>query len=169
MKSYVIILILAILVASCDKEDEITFIKKPSDEIVKYEITLENNQIVEYVKFVNDIQSQTTIFQDFDSVVNMIRTNSSNEIIYKKVFYIGDNDLAISATDSSFSDYGLFVTNMDYVYENGFLTYAEMNWKQYGENADSGVVYISNTIENNNIIESTESFPDLTSGCTDYF
>ena len=83
MKSYVIILILAILVASCDKEDEITFIKKPSDEIVKYEITLENNQIVEYVKFVNDIQSQTTIFQDFDSVVNMIRTNSSNDIIYK--------------------------------------------------------------------------------------
>ncbi len=167
MKIKFLFLIFIVLIISCNKEEP-NFINIPSDEITRYQITIENNQIVEYVKFVNDIQLESTVFQDFDSVVHMIRTNTSNEIIYKKTFYITDNDLASSAIDSIFSDNGLYIANLDYEYQNGFLINTTIDWKRNGENADSGQVYISKTIENENIIEVTKSIHDWTSGCTDY-
>ena len=168
MKNNFLFLISIVLIISCDKEEEPSFINIPSDEIIRYQITVENNQIAEYVKYVNDIQLESTVFQDFDSVVYMIRTNASNEIIYKKTYHIANSDLASSAIDSSFSEYGLYVANLEYEYNNGFLINTNIDWKREGENADSGQVYIGKTIENENIVEINESFPDWPSGCTDY-
>ncbi len=168
MKNNFLFLILIVLIISCNKEKEPTFINIPSDEVIRYQITVENNQIAEYVKYVNDIQLESTVFQNFDSVVYMIRTNVSNEIIYKKTYYIDNTDLASSAIDSSFSENGLYVANLQYEYNNGFLINIIIDWEREGENADSGQIYIVKTIENENIVKINKSFPDWSSGCTDY-
>lgn len=153
MKNNFLFLILIVLIISCNKEKEPTFINIPSDEVIRYQITVENNQIAEYVKYVNDIQLESTVFQNFDSVVYMIRTNVSNEIIYKKTYYIDNTDLASSAIDSSFSENGLYVANLQYEYNNGFLINIIIDWEREGENADSGQIYIVKTIENENIVK----------------
>jgi len=154
---------------SCDKKDKPIFINDASDGILKYQINLIDNKILEYSKFVNDELIETTSFNDLGSIVEMITTNASNLITKKITYSIGDNHLANSAIDSSFSNYGLSVAKLDYEYQNTFLLTTIIDWKRFGEFADSGQMTITNIIEGDNIISSKESFPSWPSGCTDFF
>jgi hypothetical protein len=58
---------------------------------------------------------------------------------------------------------------LDYDYKNDFLVKITKYWNHSGENADSGEVYMTNMIENENISRFKRVFPDYSSECTDYF
>ena len=131
---------LIMFLTSCNKDDEPKFINETSDEIVKYLINMTGTKISDYSKYLNNELIEKIAFYETDTVIEQITKNTLNEITYKKTYLIGDNDLAFSCIDSSFSDYGLYVARLDYDYENDYLITTTIDWKRFGENADSGQV-----------------------------
>ncbi|NUQ23820.1 MAG: hypothetical protein HUU34_07695 [Saprospiraceae bacterium] len=185
MKNITLILGLIILTISCNKGDETKLTtneitdeitdevtNEPSvQKITKYHITIEGNMISKYEKYFNDVLIETAVFQNFDSVLYMIRTDSSNEIIQKMIYYIASNGLASSAIDSSFSYQGLIVRNLEYEYQDGFLISTIVDWERFGTIVGSGQSTISRTIENENISlteRSSHNGYHIVS-CIDYF
>jgi hypothetical protein len=169
MKKSILILGLITLIIACNKEDEPKFIDEPSDEVVKYQIYLFDNQISGYKKYINDEFAEKADYYDSDSVIEMIRTNASGDVIEKVTYRMNDNYLARSATDSVFSDSGLYVAKLEYEYQNDYLIKAVINWKNLGAVVDSGQFTVTKTIDNDNIDNVNTSFPNWLSGCTDYF
>lgn len=160
---------LFLILISCNKDDGPNFINQTSDETVKYVINLSSLKIIDYSKYINNELIETTSFQNTDSTIVRLTRNSENEITYKSIFLLGNNALAISCIDSSFSEYGLYTAQLDYEYDNDFLIETTIDWKRFGDNADSGQVYITRILENENISSSNFAFGNWTSGCTDYF
>ncbi len=164
------ILGLSIILNACKKSEEPIFIYEYSDEIVKYKVDFLDTKVIDYSKYINDELVETTVFNDYDSIIERITRNTENQIIHKITFTMGKEAVAISSQDSSFTTSGLWVTKSTYKYENGFLI--EWNydyWDYQGVGVDSGNVVITNTIDNENISSQKIVPNDWASGCTDYF
>ena len=169
MRNSIIALGLILLFASCNKDDEPRFIDEPSDEVVKYQVYLSDNQISGYKKYINDEFIERADYYDSDSVSGMIRTDTAGDVIEKATYRMNENDLARSATDSVFSGSGLYVAELEYEYQDDFMIKAVVHWKNSGTVSDSGLFTITKTIEEENISSVNTSFPNWASGCTDYF
>ncbi len=169
MRYLTVLLGFLVLIVSCNKDDEPRFIDEPSDEVVKYQIFLSGGQISGYKKYINDEFTEKSDYYDSDSVIEMIRTNDSGDIIEKVIYRMNDNHLAQSATDSAFSTSGLYVAQLEYEYHGDFLVKTNVFWKNIGAISDSGRFTATKTIENENIISVNTSFPNWASGCTHYF
>ena len=166
MKQSIIIFQVFLIFISCSKDGDPNF-NSNYDDIVKFSIHHSGLKISKYSKYINDILIETTDFYDSDTIIEKITRNSNNQTTYKKTFKLGSNLLAESCIDSSFNDNSLYVSNLAYEYENGYLIKVSINWKNIGSVVDSGVVYIDKVIENENAISSTESSDDWVMECTD--
>ncbi|BDX37809.1 hypothetical protein CYCD_11640 [Tenuifilaceae bacterium CYCD] len=157
------------ILISCNKDSEPKFITQNSNEIVKYVINISNMRITDYSKYINDKLIETTSFENTDTTIVRLTKNSENKITYKRVFIVGNTNLAKLAIDSSYSKDGLYTAHLDYVYENGYLIETTIDWNRFDDNPSSGQFYITRIIENENLKSSNEAYPGWPSGCTDCF
>jgi hypothetical protein len=169
MRSLAVLLGFIALIVACKKDDEPRFIDEPSDEVVTYQVYLFDNQISGYKKYINDEFAEQTDYFDSDSIIEMVRTDAYGEVIERVFYSMNENNLAESAIDSVFSTSGLYVAQLEYEYQDDYLIKAVINWKNLGAVIDSGQFMVIKTIENDNIASVNESFPNWSSGCTDYF
>jgi hypothetical protein len=169
MRSNLILLILFICIASC-KKDTPKFNDVESPDITKYVINNSGNKINSYSKYLNGILQQTVLFIDQDTAITVVTKNSSDEIINKEIYFIGDNGFAESSIDSGFNNSILtYFNTKSYQYFNNFLVKTTLYYKNFGPSADSGIVTISTSISDENISSSKVSYPNYSTGCTDYF
>lgn len=169
MKSIYCIFIFILGMSACNK-DTPKFIDVVSPDVTKYVIDHSGNKINSYSKYFNNVLEHTVTYIDQDSIIIEIKKNSSDKIINKEIYFIGVNGYAESSLDSSFNDNGLSgIYNSTYHYSNDFLVSTDYYYKNFGTNPDSGSVTFSYYISGENIISSNVSFPNYTSGCTDYF
>lgn len=169
MKYLNILILLFLILTFCNKDDEPKFINQNSDEIVKYVINLSGMKIINYTKYINDELIESTSFQESDTTIIRLTTNAENEIIYKRIFRVGNNTLAQSCIDSSFSEFGLYAAKLYYKYENDFLIETTIDWIQFGDYSDSGRVYITRNYINENLTSLSETSPDWPLICSDLF
>lgn len=156
-----------IVTTSCNKEEGPSFVYE-NDEVVKFIIELRDLHIKSYSKYIDDVLKETTTFYDYDTIIERITRNASDEVVYKKRYTIGNNNFAKSAIDTNFSSFGYSTTKYGYEYENGFLINTIYDWK-YLDNSDSGFVRIFCEIENANIVRSTEFPGDGSIKCLNIF
>jgi len=173
---YLLVLLLSIvLLNNCSKgdnsykEDVPEFFYEYSDQVVKHVIHLTGSWITEYLTYINDDFTQSTVFHDNDTIFESITKNPLNEITYKRTFHKGENGYASYCIDTGFYSNYYYIARLDYEYENGFVTSIEIDWQRTGTNPDSGSILITRTITDENISSSKISEAGWLAGCTDYY
>ena len=85
-----------IVTTSCNKEEGPSFVYE-NDEVVKFIIELRDLHIKSYSKYIDDVLKETTTFYDYDTIIERITRNASDEVVYKKRYTIANNNFAKSA------------------------------------------------------------------------
>lgn len=162
------ILGILLLISSCQKDDKVKFVLE-NDPIVKYFIELNELNILSYAKYIENELIVTTTFYDYDSIIERITKNASNEIVHKISYTIGDNNFAISACDTNYSSIYLHSAEFIYEYENNFLREYTGKWKHLDSLDYATIVNFFNEIENNNITSKLTSVYRSNQNCNDKF
>jgi hypothetical protein len=161
---------LILIIASCGSSDGPQFNNVYSDAIIEYRINITDSWVTDYSRFIDDELDETTYNINHDTVVIRLMKNKDGDTTYIGIYQIGDQGLAISSTDTSYGEYGKWVTNSDFKYQGDFLIERDYKyWDLQAETIDSGNIVVSSVIENENIISQNTLPNNWQDGCTDYY
>jgi hypothetical protein len=172
MRPLPIIIAFILVISSCNKNDGPEIIYHHSDQVVKYSINIQNNWINEYSKFINGVLDETTVFNNYDTLIEKITVNQNGELKSKIIYTMEENGFASTSIDTIISLYNTTVLNTTYTYENNFLVLKTINYWIYnqGNLGDSGIRYFSRSIKNENVSSQPSYVPYwATANCTDRF
>ena len=168
MKPIIAFISLLLLITSCNKSKDPTFVYDYSNPLVEYRISMTNNWVTDYSKYVNNALAENTIFVHMDSIITKTTTDVDGIKMYNGTYYLGNNNFAKSSVDTSFNLNGNFIVESVYDYENEFLTKHSYNYFNTS-GPDSGFVDILYVIENENIKSKNTQPNGSTPGCTDRY
>jgi len=170
MKSFALLIPVALLFANCAKnnEDHPTY-SYHYEDAVKYIINLTNGSITDYSKYVNDSFTQKTTISNYDKEVIRITVDAGGAVIRKVVYVLNPEGLASSSVDSGFSTKGVSRIENLYEYNNQYLQHNSVTWKQYWPPADSGSYNLTYTVENGNVTSMNIAPDGIIPGCTNTY
>jgi len=149
---YILVFLLAVLaLTGCKKnESESIFIDEQSDKVVRYVIHLSGSTITEYETFVNDTLKAITKYFFSDSLVKVIRYDTSGKMTGETVYTLDSFGLADSSVERSFSGKSFSISKTMYDYSDRFL----VKKTTFRNSSDTWVsVVVNRTIEDENVVE----------------
>ncbi len=157
MKRKLYFILLLIFIISC-KKDEPSYTYKNSEIITKYSITLSNNEITSYKKYLNDNLTENVTFSNPDSVMEVTTINIPDHYTKIEKYILNANGLADSCIISNYRLTDTTITVDYYQYEGDYLIKHQINTGEY---------YYTYLINNQNITSASINGPSFQ--CSDNY